>query len=275
MFMERRGPLCVFTEPGEESNQRGFVMKKLGLITLALLAGTAMAAAQGMNAQQQGGNKTERAAPAPQAQQKAPAEKMGAGHQAQSQSKPAETTGQASKDADMKSGADMKAKDSTAQKPDDKAGAGKATTGQNDKASMDTKANDKTKSSMDNKANDKTKSSMDNKANDNKNAASNNNKQQNTTGQGAAGGRGAANLSTEQKTKIRTVVKEKVHAQPLTNVNFSISVGTVVPRSVHFYPLPAEVVTIYPQWRGYEFILVNDEIIIIEPSSYKIVAIIA
>ena len=204
-------------------------MKKLALTTLALLAGTALAAAQGMNAQQQGGNKTERAAPAPQAQQKAPAEKMGAGHQAQSQSKPAETTGQATKDADTKSGADMKAnqnKGMLGQKSDDKADAGKATTGQNDKGMLDTKS----KSSMDTKANDKTKSSMDNKANDKTNAA--NNKQQNTTGQGAAGGRGAANLSTEQKTKIRTVVKEKVHAQPLTNVNFSISVGTVVPRSL-------------------------------------------
>lgn len=248
-------------------------MKKLTLITLALLAGTALAAAQGTNAQQEGGNKTERAAPAPQAQQKAPAEKMGAGHQTQSQSKPAETTGQASKDADVKSGADMKAKDTTAQKPDEKAGAGKATTGQNDKASMDNKANDKTKSSMDNKANDKTKSSMDKKANDKTNAA-NDKQQNNTTGQGAAGGRGAANLTTEQKTKIRTVIKEKVHAQPLTNVNFSISVGTVVPRTVHFYPLPVEIVEIYPQWRGYNFVLVNDEIVIIEPSSYKIIAII-
>src|SRR5690349_254813 len=116
-------------------------MKKLALITLALLAGTAMAAAQGMNAQQQGGNKTERAAPAPQAQQKAPAEKMGSSHQAQSrQSKPAETTGQASKDADMKSGADMKAnqnKATTGQKADEKSG--KAAAGQNEKSSMDTK----------------------------------------------------------------------------------------------------------------------------------------
>jgi len=251
-------------------------MKKLGLITLALLAGTAMAAAQGTNAQQQGGNKTERAAPAPQAQQHAPAEKMGAGHQAQSsQSKPAETTGQASKDADMKKGGDMKANQNqggSAQKLDDKAGANKATSTQNDKGLL---GNDKNKAAADTKANDKTKSSMDNKANDKTNAATNNNKQQNTTGQGAAGGRGAANLTTAQKTKIRTVVKAKVHAQPLRNVNFSISVGTVVPRSVHFYPLPVEVVDIYPQWRGYEFILVNDEIIIIEPSSYKIVAIIA
>jgi len=244
-------------------------MKKLALITLALLAGTAMAAAQGTNAQQQGGNTTERAAPAPQAQQKAPAEKMGSSHKAQSrQSKPAETTGQSSKDTDIKSGADMKAdqhKGGASQKLDEKSG--KATTGQNEKSSMDTKADEKTKSSMDNKANEKTKSSMDNKANDKTNAATND--------QGAAGGRGAANLSTEQKTKLRTVVREKVHAQPVTHVNFSVSVGTVVPRTLHFYPLPAEVISIYPAWRGYEFILVGDEIVVIEPSSFRIVAVIA
>jgi hypothetical protein len=252
-------------------------MKKLALITLALLAGTAMAAAQGTNAQQQGGNTTERAAPAPQAQQKAPAEKMGSSHKAQSrQSKPAETTGQSSKDTDIKSGADMKAdqhKGGAAQKLDEKSG--KATTGQNEKSSMDTKADEKTKSSMDNKANEKTKSSMDNKANEKTNAATNDKQKNNTTGQGAAGGRGAANLSTEQKTKIRTVVREKVHAQPVTHVNFSVSVGTVVPRTLHFYPLPAEVISIYPAWRGYEFILVGDEIVVIEPSSFRIVAVIA
>ena len=82
------------------------------------------------------------------------------------------------------------------------------------------------------------------------------------------------NLSTEQKTKVRTVIREKVKAQPLTNVNFSISVGTRVPREVRYYPLPAEIVQIYPAWSGYHFILVNDQIVIIEPSSFEIVAII-
>jgi len=43
---------------------------------------------------------------------------------------------------------------------------------------------------------------------------------------------------------------------------------------VRFYPLPAEVVTIYPQWRGYEFIVVNERIVIIDPHSYEIVEII-
>ena len=94
-----------------------------------------------------------------------------------------------------------------------------------------------------------------------------------TTGQGAAAARGAANLSTEQRTKIRTVFREKVHVQPVTHVNFSINVGTRVPRTVHYHPLPAEVVEVYPAWRGYNFILVNDEIVIIDPATFEIVAI--
>jgi hypothetical protein len=58
-------------------------------------------------------------------------------------------------------------------------------------------------------------------------------------------------------------------------VNFSISVGTRVPREgVTFTTLPTEVVSIYPQWRGYKFIVVHDEIIVIDPNTYEIVEII-
>jgi hypothetical protein len=90
-----------------------------------------------------------------------------------------------------------------------------------------------------------------------------------TTGQAGAN----AKLSTEQRTKITTVIRNQ-HVESVKNVNFSISVGTRVPREgVHFYPVPTEVVTIYPEWRGYEFIEVNGQIIIIEPSSYEIVAV--
>jgi hypothetical protein len=92
---------------------------------------------------------------------------------------------------------------------------------------------------------------------------------QTTTGQAGAG----AKLSTEQRTKITSVIRNE-HVSPVTNVNFNVSVGTRVPRDVHFYPLPAEVVTIYPEWRGYNFILVRDEIVVIDPSSYEIVAVI-
>jgi hypothetical protein len=88
-----------------------------------------------------------------------------------------------------------------------------------------------------------------------------------TTGQAGAG----AKLSSDQRTKITTVIRNE-HVAPVNNVNFSISVGTKVPRGhIDLRPLPSEVVTIYPEWRGYEFFLVRDEIIVVDPRTLEIV----
>jgi hypothetical protein len=89
-----------------------------------------------------------------------------------------------------------------------------------------------------------------------------------TTGQAGAG----AKLSGEQRTRITTVIREQ-RVQPETNVNFNISVGTRVPRTVHFHPLPAEIITVYPGWRGYDFFLVRDQIIVVNPRTFEIVAV--
>ena len=64
---------------------------------------------------------------------------------------------------------------------------------------------------------------------------------------------------------------------PDANSTLRVSLAHVkgfVPREgVTFTTLPSEVVTIYPEWRGYKFIVVHDEIVIIDPNSYEIVAI--
>ena len=238
-------------------------MRKTILITTALLASTALAAAQGMG---QGGQQgKEGASPAPSVQRSAPAEKMDKRDQSRgAQSKPAETSGQAQGGAAQKAGeANQPNKAATDSKPADS------------KAMQNNRA--ETQKPMDNKADakkaadDKSKADTSKAASDNKAGEAS---RSTTTGQGAAGSRAAVNLSTEQKTKVRTVIREKVKAQPLTNVNFSISVGTRVPRDVRYYPLPVELVEIHPAWRGYHFILVNDQIVIIEPSTFEIVAII-
>ncbi len=91
---------------------------------------------------------------------------------------------------------------------------------------------------------------------------------QTTVGQAGAG----AKLSTEQRTKITSVIRDQ-HVAPANNVNFSIAVGTRVPREVSFHPLPAEIVTIYPDWRGYEFFLVRDQIVVVNPRTLEIVAV--
>jgi hypothetical protein len=112
-----------------------------------------------------------------------------------------------------------------------------------------------------------------NNANPNNNAAPANqpaNNQANTTQQSPSNVSVSANLNDNQRTRISDSIT-RLNAKPVTNVNFSLSVGTVVPRDVHFQPLPADIVEIVPQYRGYNFVVVRDDIVIVEPSTYKIV----
>jgi len=90
-----------------------------------------------------------------------------------------------------------------------------------------------------------------------------------TTGQGAAG---AAMLSTEQRTRISTILRQ--HKVASEHLNVTVAVGTRVPASVHLYPLPVEVIDINPEWRGFDYIMVGDEILVIDPATRNIVAII-
>ncbi|MET4290553.1 hypothetical protein ABIB06_001319 [Bradyrhizobium sp. LB8.2] len=82
----------------------------------------------------------------------------------------------------------------------------------------------------------------------------------------------SVNINDQQRTRISTSISH-LNVLPLNNVNFSLSVGTAVPRDIRLQPLPAEVVEIVPQYRGYNFVLVKDEIVIVEPSTYKIVTV--
>jgi hypothetical protein len=89
-----------------------------------------------------------------------------------------------------------------------------------------------------------------------------------TTGQAGSG----AKLSTEQRTRITTVIRDQ-HVAPVTSVNFAVSIGTRVPREIGFHPLPTEIATIYPEWRGYEFFLVREQIVVVDPRTLEIVAV--
>ena len=92
------------------------------------------------------------------------------------------------------------------------------------------------------------------------------------TAAGQSGAVGSANLTTDQRTKMSAVIME--HKVAPVQLNVSISVGTRVPDSVHFYPLPQDAFVIYPEWRGYDYILVGNQIIVIDPRSHEIVGII-
>src|SRR5947207_3482835 len=99
-----------------------------------------------------------------------------------------------------------------------------------------------------------------------------------TTAQGSQSSTQASapvNLTPDQKTQIRTSVLQSSSAPKVSrsSINFNISVGTVVPRSIHFVTVPETLVRIHPAWRGYSYFIVDDEIIIVDARTLQIIAI--
>jgi hypothetical protein len=95
-----------------------------------------------------------------------------------------------------------------------------------------------------------------------------------TTGQGAAPSKGAnSNLSPENRTRIHDVFIKEHSGPRVNNVDFDLSVGTPVPRSVRIVAVPREIIEIEPQWRGYEYFMVGDQVVIVDPRSMEIVAV--
>jgi hypothetical protein len=87
---------------------------------------------------------------------------------------------------------------------------------------------------------------------------------------GAASGK-SAQLSETQRTRIKDVIIKDRKVARINNVNFNITVGASVPRSVHFAVLPADVVTIVPEYRGFDYIIVGERLLIIDPKTLEIV----
>ncbi|TPK11711.1 DUF1236 domain-containing protein [Mesorhizobium sp. B2-5-7] len=80
------------------------------------------------------------------------------------------------------------------------------------------------------------------------------------------------NVTVEQKTQITHVIRE-TKVEPVTNVDFDVSVGIEVPRhKVRLHRLPARIVKIVPAYEAYEyFVLADGRIVIVDPDTYKIV----
>lgn len=85
-----------------------------------------------------------------------------------------------------------------------------------------------------------------------------------------AGTQPRVQLSEQQQTRVRETVLKQRNAR-VTNVNFSVTVGTRIPHSVRLVALPAAVIEVVPEYRSYHYVVVGDDIVIVDPGSYEIV----
>jgi Protein of unknown function (DUF1236) len=99
-------------------------------------------------------------------------------------------------------------------------------------------------------------------------------------------------VSEDQHSQIKTVIARVSGPESRVDrrkIDFSVSIGTRVPRSVQVVTLPDEIVRIVPQYRGFnyfvisyrtkdfggsDFYFVKDQLVVIDPQTLEIVAII-
>jgi len=81
-------------------------------------------------------------------------------------------------------------------------------------------------------------------------------------------------LNEQQRTEIKTTVIEGRNAPRVGHVDFDVRVGTVIPRGkIHVVPVPETLVRIEPRWRGFLYFVYEDEIVVVDPHNYHIVAV--
>jgi len=207
----------------------------------ALIAGSGLAIAQRQEAP---ATKSEAPARAPPAVQNAPAEKIA-------------PAGRTSTDGEIK------ARSETRSAPAADTRSGTTTT--------DTKSNAQTRSGT---TSTDTKSSADTKSNAPSGTTSTDTKSATDTKAAAQSSTSnSASLTSEQRARVRSSVLT-ANAPRVTNINFSLNIGTVVPRTVRIVAVPATLIEIHPAWRGYMYFVHGDQIIIVEPGTLRIVTII-
>ena len=90
---------------------------------------------------------------------------------------------------------------------------------------------------------------------------------------GAAAGKdgngASVNVTSAQRTRVKTVfTRQKPAAQ---NVNVDVRVGVAVPRTVRLAVVPEDVVVIVPAYRKYRHFGVGNQVCIVDPVTYAIV----
>jgi len=269
----------------------------------ALTAGSSMAFAQGAPDSQRGGAGAGPAgAQSNPAAKSAPAEKMapgtgGAQHtpapgaqRSEEKSGPAnrmgqtnegnksksETTGQAPKDMNNNKALNEKNEKQGDERSKSKAG----TTGQAPSEQRATPKSDKLKGDAANERNERNRGTTGQGTPDNRNTMENRENRGGAENRGNESGANRSNtnvnvnLNSEQKTKIHSIIVSERSAPRVERVDFSVNVGTVVPRGkVKFAPIPTTIVEIEPSWRGFEYFLVGDQLVVVDPATLRIVAV--
>jgi len=81
--------------------------------------------------------------------------------------------------------------------------------------------------------------------------------------------------SPSDHTRMREIFGKDRSVRRVNHVKFSLSPGTVVPRSIRLVALPQTIVAIQPTWRGDEYFRVGHRVVVVDPQSKEILGVLA
>lgn len=74
----------------------------------------------------------------------------------------------------------------------------------------------------------------------------------------------------QRQTVYRTIVRERVVAPPRSTVEYRV--GTRIPVSAPLYAVPQEVAVEVPAIRSYKYMVVNGQVLLVDPATSEVVA---
>jgi len=83
----------------------------------------------------------------------------------------------------------------------------------------------------------------------------------------------SAKLSQNDRSKVISTLRSDTRGSR-ENVNVSLSIGERLPPRIHARPLPRTIVDIMPEYRGYDYLMVQDRVDIVDPRTHEVVDII-
>lgn len=179
---------------------------------------------------------------------------------------------QGKKSSPSKSTASEADKKSTASEQNKATEAPKSSTAETPKSSTQKQESASAPSKNTNAKTAPTDNTANNKSDSNKNAAGNNANAPNLTNNTNTADSKAGQIDPQKKVQIsETISRTHDLAPPVRNLNISITVGERVPSHVHLRPLPSEIVTIAPEYRGYDYFTTEEDVVIVSPRTHEIV----
>jgi hypothetical protein len=115
----------------------------------------------------------------------------------------------------------------------------------------------------------------------NKPAAANESDRNRTTNEAQRGGQPGSSatvstsqtqISSDKQVRLSETLSRQQLPPPERNLNVSISVGTELPTSVRLHRLPPDIISVVPEYRDYEYVTTEEEIVIVDPHSHRIVS---